>query len=181
MRSRLFGPLGAALDRVYVIGAWLAGLLLIGMLGLVLYNVLSRIFAFHAGGATDVAGYVMAASSFLALAYTFRSHGHIRVSLLLQHVSASLRRTMELWCLGAMSAITGYLAFYMARLAYDNWVWGERSQGVDATPLWIPQVPVTLGAIVFAVAVLHTFLEVAFSGTRPTFEAPADMAGSDPA
>ena len=179
MRSRFFGRLGAVLDAIYLAGAWLAGALLIGLLSLVLYNVLPRIFAFHAGGATDVAGYFMATSTFLALAYTFRSHGHIRVSLLVQRATGAARRGVELWCLGAMSAISAYLAFYMARLAYTSWQFGERSQGVDATFLWIPQLPVAVGSAIFAVAVLHTFLEYAVNTDRPAFEAPPSV-GSDP-
>ena len=153
----------AFLDRVYLAGAWLAGVLLLGLLCLVLYSILARIVGLYGGGAADVAGYVMATSTFLALAYTFRSQGHIRVSLLIQKTRGATRRGLELWCLGAMSAVGVYLAVYMARLVHDSWVFGDRSQGVDATPLWVPQLPVAVGSALFALAVLHTFLDAVFN------------------
>ncbi|WP_413206131.1 TRAP transporter small permease [Rhodospirillum sp. A1_3_36] len=148
-----------ALDRLYLFGAILSGIALCVLCLLVVYSILARLFNLYAGGATDVAGYVMATSTFLALAYTFRNKGHIRVLLMIQKAWGSARRIIEWWALGAMTAVTGYLAFYMIRLAHDSWKFGERSQGADAIPLWIPQVPVAFGATIFAIAAAHTFIE----------------------
>ncbi|MCR9257141.1 MAG: TRAP transporter small permease subunit [Alphaproteobacteria bacterium] len=152
--------LGRLLDRIYVLAAWMAGGLLILMTGLILFSILSRVIGTYSGGATDVAGYVMATSTFLALSYTFRSHGHIRVTLLLNRFKGTTHRAMTLFCLGFMALLTSYFAFYMARLAYDSHRFGERSQGADAILLWIPQTPVAAGAALFALATVHTFVEV---------------------
>ncbi len=154
--------LRSTLDKVYLIGAWLSGLLLILLCGLVIWSILARVVGVFAGGATDVAGYVMATSTFMALSYTFRSQGHIRVALLIQNLMGTTRRIFELWCLGVLSAISVFLAWYMARLAIDSWEFGERSEGADAILMWIPQTPVAVGSALFALAVVHTFLEAVF-------------------
>ncbi len=151
-----------ALDKVYIAGAWLSGILLILLCALVIWSILARVLGVFAGGATDVAGYVMATSTFMALSYTFRSQGHIRVALLIQNLMGKTRRIFELWCLGVLSAISVYLAWYMARLALDSWEFEERSEGADAIFLWIPQTPVAVGSALFALAVVHTFLEAVF-------------------
>ena len=135
------------MDGVYKLGAYAAGALLILLCALVLYSILARAFGLYAGGATDFAGYVMATSTFLALAYTFRSNGHIRVQLLIQKLSHTPRRGVEVFCLAFLACITTYLAYYMARLTYDSWDFGERSEGADAVLLWIPQTPVAIGAV----------------------------------
>ena len=146
------------LDRIYKLGIYGAALLLVLLCLLVLYSILARLIGAFAGGASDVAGYVMATSTFMALAYTFRSHGHIRVSLFIQRLMGARRRAVEVFCLGFMSAVTGFIAFYMIRLAVDSYEFGERSEGADAILMWIPQTPVALGSLLFFIAVFHTFI-----------------------
>ncbi len=152
--------LRSALDGLYLAGAWVAGGLLVLLCGLVLFSVAARLFGFFAGGATDVAGYVMATATFLALAYTFRTEGHIRVALLIQGLHGPRRRAMELFCHALMAAVTLFLAFFMARLVWFSWEFGERSEGADAILMWIPQLPVAIGSALLALAVLHTLAEV---------------------
>jgi TRAP-type C4-dicarboxylate transport system permease small subunit len=151
--------LSRALDALYRAAAYLSGALLVLLCGLILWSVLARLIGVYAGGATDVAGYVMATSTFLALAYTFRSGGHIRVQLLVRRLAGGTRRAAELLALGLMSAVAVFLAWYMTRLAHDSWAFGERSQGADAILIWIPQAPVAAGAWLLALAVLHTLAQ----------------------
>ena len=89
--------IGRLLDRIYLIGAWGAGALLVLLCCLVLYSILARLIGLFAGGASDIAGYVMATSTFMALAYTFRTEGHIRVTLITQRFFGSTRRAFEVW------------------------------------------------------------------------------------
>ena len=154
--------LSIALDVVYRIAGFLAGLLLILLCCLILYSIAARLLSLYAGGAADVAGYVMATSTFMALAYTFRSHGHIRVQLLVQRLSSPIRRGVEVFSLAFMSGIAVFIAWYMTRLAYDSYDFGERSQGADAILMWIPQAPVAAGAWLLAVAVVHTLIQAIF-------------------
>ena len=158
----MFKTLSNGLDVIYRIGGAASGALLVLLCGLVLYSILARLVGFYAGGATDVAGYVMATSTFLALAYTFRTQGHIRVALLIQSFSGPNRRAIEVVCLGIMSAITCFVAYYLARLAHDSWSFGERSEGADAILIWIPQLPVAIGALLLAVSVTHTLVQAFF-------------------
>ncbi len=154
------------LDRIYVIAGYGAGILLVVLCGMILYSILGRLLGLYLGGVNDFAGYVMATSTFMALSYTFRTDGHIRVGLLLNRFSGPTRRALETVCLGIMAAVISYFAFYMCRLVWFSYDFGERSEGVDATLLWIPQTPVAIGATLFAVAVLHQFIEVLFDYDR---------------
>ncbi len=174
----MFRSLSNALDVVYRIAGFLAGLLLILLCLLILYSISARLLSLYAGGAADVAGYVMATSTFMALAYTFRSNGHIRVQLLVQNFRGQARRRMEIFCLGFMSAVAVFVAWYMTRLTYDSWDFQERSQGADAILLWIPQTPVAVGAWLLAVAVIHTLIQAVFDyeAVNPeTAEGPGEV------
>ncbi len=152
--------LSSSLDRLYRLAGYLSAALLVLLCGLILWSVLARLIGAYAGGATDVAGYVMASSTFLALPYAFRAGAHIRVQLIVQTLRGRARRRVELAVLVLMSAITLFLAWYMTRLAHDSWDFGERSQGADAILMWIPQAPVAAGAWLLAVAAIHTLAEV---------------------
>lgn len=158
----MFRKVSNTLDSIYKLGGLGAGILLILLCLLVLYSIIARPLGLFAGGATDFAGYVMATSTFLALSYTFRSNGHIRVSLLIQNFTGSARRGIETFCVGFMTLITAYIAFYMTRLAVDSFEFGERSEGADAVLLWIPQTPVAVGSILLFISVLHTLLQSLF-------------------
>lgn len=170
----MWHSLSKTLDAVYRWAAYGAGVLLVLLCGLVLYSILARLIDLYAGGAADIAGYVMATSTFMAMAYTFRSNGHIRVALLIQRMTGTVRRGVELFCLGFMALITAFIAVYMIRLAWDSYVFGERSQGADAILMWIPQTPVALGSLLFAVAALHTFLLAVFDHEQVNPETAAD-------
>jgi len=158
----MWRSLSNALDRMYLFAGYGAGVLLVGLCGMILYSVVGRMFGLYLGGVNDFAGYVMATSTFMALAYTFRSHGHIRVGLLVQKMTGQRRRAIETLCLGLMAAAMCYLAVYMFRLVMFSYEFQERSQGADGTLLWIPQTPVALGAALFAISALHHFGEMLF-------------------
>lgn len=143
------------LNRLYNACGYLAAMFLVAIGVLVMANILSRLFSVYVPGLTEYSGYSMAASSFLALAYTFRHKGHIRVELFLSHLSEKWRRFGELWCLGVAVVVCGFLSFYFIRLVYFSWEFQERSEGADAVLLWIPQSLAMFGACVLFVCVSH--------------------------
>lgn len=155
----MWRTLSSGLDRVYVWSGYGAGALLVLLCGLILYSVLARLLGLYLGGVNDLAGYIMATGTFMALSYTFRSNGHIRVGLIIQRFTGKARRGLEIACLAIMAAVVWFFAFYMGRLVYFSYIFGERSEGADATPLWLPQTPVAVGSLLFAIAVTHSLIQ----------------------
>ena len=148
-----------ALDGLYDLCGYIAAGLLMLLTGLVLTSIISRLLSVFIAGVTEFAGYSMAACVFFAMAYTFRSGGHIRVTLFTSRMTGRVRRVNEIWCLGAMAVVVCYLAYYLCELAYVSWDFEEISEGGDAIPLWIAQAPVAFGSLVFAVCTVHTFVK----------------------
>lgn len=166
--------LDRALDRLYGLCGLISALLLITLTGLVLASIVSRLLSVFIPGVTEFAGYSMASCVFFAMAYTFRSGGHIRVTLFTSRMTGRVRRFNELWCLGAMAVVVCFLAYYLCELAYVSWEFGEYSEGGDAIPLWIPQAPMAFGAAVFAICTVHTFLRaLVMSETLSEIDRPA--------
>lgn len=141
-----------ALDRLYDGCAALAACFMVGLLVAVLLSVLGRQLHFNIAGIDAYAGYLMAGAGFLALAHTLKRGEHIRVTLLIGRLGGAARRAVELWALFAATLLALLAAFYSARLAWQSWSFHDISTANDATPLWIPQLPMALGTAVLAIA-----------------------------
>ncbi|MDP1901091.1 MAG: TRAP transporter small permease [Rubrivivax sp.] len=143
-----------ALDALYEGAAGLAALFMVGLLVMVLLSVTGRQLNFHVPGTDAYAGYLMAASGFLALAHTLKRGEHIRVTLLLSALTGRARQAMEIWALAAASVLAVLSAFYSGRLAWQSHTFNDISTGNDATPLWIPQLAMVAGATILAIALI---------------------------
>lgn len=142
------------LDGLYSTAAWLAGLAMIGILVMVLLTILSRLIGFSAPGTDAYAGYAMAGAGFMALASTFKKGEHIRVTLLLGALKGTPLKVMEVLALSIATLLSGFLAFYSVRLTWQSWDIEDISVGIDATPMWIPQIFMALGTVIFFIALL---------------------------
>ena len=157
-----------ALEGLYDGAAWLAALMMIGVLVMVLIGILGRQFNFYVPGTDAYAGYLMAGSGFLALAHTFRRNEHIRVTLLLQSLAGGARRGLELWCLVVAVLLAAVMAYYSVRLSWQSHLFHDISTSNDATPLWIPQLGMAAGTVILLVALLDDLvLELLGRGRRP--------------
>ena len=143
-----------ALDALYDGAAALAALFLVGLLVMVVLSIMSRQLHFHVPGTDAYAGYLMAASGFLALAHTLKRGEHIRVTLILAALTGRWKKGMELWALAFASALTAMFAWYGCRLAWQSHSFHDISTSSDATPLWIPQIGMAVGAVILAIAFL---------------------------
>ena len=146
------------LDRLYDGAGILAALFLAALLITVLVTIASREFDFKVTGTDGYAGYFMAASAFLSLAHTFKRNEHIRVTLFLSRATGRGRFWVELWALSASCLLSGLLAFFSLRLAYQSFVFKDVSTSMDATPLWIPQLAMALGTTIFFIAILDSLV-----------------------
>lgn len=122
----------------------------------------------------EIAGYLFATASFLALGATLKRGGHIRVTMLLGAVGATPRRVLELWALTASLAVAAYAAWAMGTIAYYSHKFGDVSSGLIPVSYWIPQSAMALGLFVLCVALLDE-LVITWRRGAPSF-VPAESA-----
>ncbi|MFZ3323265.1 MAG: TRAP transporter small permease [Usitatibacter sp.] len=161
------------LNNLYDAAGYLAAFFMAGILAMVLASVIGRMVGFNLRGSDAYAGYCMAASGFLALAHTLKRGEHIRVMLLLERFGGKLRRPLDLWSHLAGVFFCAVLAWFSVRLAWQSHVFNDISQGNDATPLWIPQIAMAVGAIVLLIAMIDDF--VLLIRKRALAEAPDEL------
>ncbi len=161
-----------ALDALYDGAGWLGAAFLIGTLVFVLIGISGRILNFYVPGTDAYAGYCMAGAGFLALAHTFRRGEHIRVTLILEHLSATPQRALARVALAVATLLAGLFAFYSVRLAFQSWQFNDISTANDATPLWLPQLVMAAGTVVLLIALVDEFVaELAGRRHRATGDA----------
>ncbi len=154
------------LDFLYDSAAALAALFMVGLLAVVLLSIIGRRLYFNIPGIDAYAGYLMAGTGFLALARTLkRGEAYPRHAdrLAARAGRAPLAGTLGLRRRGAAGGAVRH--FYSVRLAWHSHGYNDISTGNDATPLWLPQLGMAVGAVVLAIAAVDEFF-VEWSG-RP--------------
>lgn len=173
------------LDRFYALTLYLAAGCLVLIAVLVGAQVLGRIadgllklfgyppYGFLVASLAEIAGYLLAAASFLALAATLKRGAHIRVTVLLGNVPAQARRWLELWVLAVGVAFVAYISLSLWSLVYDSYRFKEVSYGLIPVPLAIPQAVMAVGAAALLIALIDELVLTWRTG-RPSFRAGED-------
>ena len=146
------------LRTLYRLSGYTAAFFLVLVAVFILTGIASRIFGFYIRGLAEYSGYSMAASSFLALAYTFGEKGHIRITLFLEKSKQNMRRVLEQWCLFIATFFSGFLSYYFIKMLIISIKFRERSEGADEILIWIPQLSVAIGSTIFFICVIHNFI-----------------------
>ncbi|MCB1399535.1 MAG: TRAP transporter small permease [Rhodobacteraceae bacterium] len=155
------------LDLVYMLSGALAALSILAICLLVSAQVALNILA-RLGGPSlswtipsyaDFAGYLLAAASFLALAPTFRHGTHIRVNLVVSRLGAGQGWMLELFALCVAGAAMAYATWYAGALMLESLHYGDKSTGMIAVPIWIPQVVMVAGLALLSVAIFDRLVE----------------------
>lgn len=166
-----------ALDGLYKGSGALASLLIAAICILVCTQVVFNLITRFGGRSVnlsipsygDFSGYFLAASSFLALAYTLTQSGHIRVSLVLTRLPSRARLVSEVFSLCVSTAVVAFATYHMAKLCLESYEYGDLSPGIIAVPIWMPQTIVLLGLIILTIA-LTDFLVRTIQTRKSAFE-----------
>ncbi|MDI3324904.1 TRAP transporter small permease [Pontibacterium granulatum] len=157
----------------YLASAVLSGTCLVVMTLLILAQIAARMFGVIIPSSEDFAGWLLSATIFFGLAYTFNTGNHIRVTILLCRLEGRARRLVEFFNLTAGVLISGYLAYYTAFTAYESYIYNDVTDTYLAVPLWIVQSPMALGSLFLLIAIIDSYI-AALQGEKPGFIAHED-------
>jgi TRAP-type C4-dicarboxylate transport system permease small subunit len=68
------------------------------------------------------------------------------------------KRKLDIGALFVGTLIAATLAYFSVKLAFDSYMFNDISTSNDATPLWIPQLSMAAGNILFLIAFLDTLV-----------------------
>ena len=191
----LLRPVWKVLDLIYDSSGFIAALFMVSILLIIIAQMVMRWTGHIFPGATDFAGYAMAATSFFALAHALNHGAHIRVSILL-----NLNDKTRIWFNVAALFVASITATYFARFAIKTNQFSEmlndRTQGLDQvpeqlltlvsllgtapakwsekwaasgtewvyTPIWLPQLAMSVGTVLLAIALWDNLIRLVVTG-----------------
>lgn len=157
------------LDRLYAASGVLAAICLAAIGAMMLAQAFGRGAGILVRGADDIVAWLCAAAAFLALGHTFRHGELVRVGLWIDMLSPRRRRIAELAALGVTALFAAYMVWAIARFVYESWQFKELAQGLIAIPIWIPQLSLVVGAVIFFIAVIDELARV-IRGDKPEYQ-----------
>jgi len=172
-------------DWTSLIAAFLAAACIVALTGLILAEIFVALAARFIpslpsgiGIGWEYSAYLMGGAFLLGSGMTLRAGQQIRVELLLRAKNGRYARVMEILSALLGAAVTVYLAVTLVQFTYRTFLSGEVSQD-SFTPLWIPQVALSVGAIVLALQmVVRAILSVTDSPLeRPELGAATQIEG----
>lgn len=152
------------LERLYYFSAVLAGFCLAVMTLLILSQIVGRWFGVIIPSTEDFSGYLVASSFALGLAYSFRRGAIIRVTLMIGRFRGRRRFIIECFAMLIMVIMTVFIVWYFGYIVYESYGFQEVTQGYISIPLWIPQLPVFIGLLIFGIAVIDDVFSLLLSG-----------------
>lgn len=161
------------LDLLYGLAAGLAALSLLGIFLTMMAQVVSRELGRQLPGADDLAAYLCVATTFFALAATFKRGELIRVGMAVDRLGPGPRRAAEAAVLTLAAAIIGYIAWWTAQDVMFSREIEEVAQGTVPFPVWIPKLAMPVGAGLLLLAILDELVRV-LAGHKPGYVAAAE-------
>lgn len=152
----------------YFTSVLLSGSCLVVMTLLILAQIAARMLGHIIPSSEDFAGWLLSATVFFGLAYTFNTGGHIRVTILLTRLGNFQHRFIELFNLTAALMISTYLMFYTAYTVYDSYIYEEVTDTYLVMPLWLVQFPMALGSLFLMLAISDNFID-SIRGKTPAY------------
>jgi TRAP-type C4-dicarboxylate transport system permease small subunit len=156
-----------AVDQKEDLNAWdvfsgkvlvgLATLALIGLTGIIAYDVAARsLFNAPTRWGYEIGKYLLAVSVLFGAAHTMAIGQMIRVDIIYTNLSQSVQTKLDV-----LGALCGFLFSIVlvsasARLAWQSWVGDSRSLDLDI-PLYLPQSLVTFASITLAIQCMVQF------------------------
>jgi len=103
---------------------------------------------------TEISTYLLVAVAFLGLAAAQRAGAHIHVELAVDMLPEARRRQLQV--------VTNWIGFFFvlfccwkaAAFIYGEWRNGTRDWGLLSTPQWMPELPIFVGFVLFAIALI---------------------------
>jgi len=138
--------------------ALLSGLGVLGMAGLITFDVLMRYFFDRPQLFVDeLASFLLVFVVFAGLAYTFRAGGHVRVDLVTSSLPRPVRAWLRVVTLALGLVFLGAVIWVTALSSVGSYRYG-RVSAVMLYPLWVPMLLIPAGLLLMAVAMLVAFV-----------------------
>ncbi|GAK53254.1 C4-dicarboxylate transporter, small subunit [Candidatus Moduliflexus flocculans] len=169
------------IDTISWLGGVLSGVMACFGVGLVICEILVRkVFGKTLYITDEYCGYLMVGLTCIALAYTLRENGHIRMTFLRSALSPKGKCLLDMFCFAIGIVFCAGLMYVTFVFFWDSFTSGSRSMQISETPLFIPQAFLPLGIGLLLMQCFSEFLKnfmMLKTGKFETIQSNADELG----
>ena len=115
----------------------------------------------------EYGAFFMAGAFFLGLGWTLDQGGHVRVGILAEHLPPKIAHLLDLSATIVGLLIAAFLTFALGGLTWSSFIDGSRTFTATATPLVIPQVVITLGALIMTLQLVARLIRLLLGDKKP--------------
>ncbi len=134
-------------------GAYISSILFVSLVVLVMTEIIGRsFFDYSTMLADEYSGYFYLGAVFFGLAYTFNDSGHIRINIITSRLRKKTQRYIDIFAGILATSILSYALYYSYLFMIDSKEMDMLSEAVSETPLWLTQIPMTVGMSLFVFA-----------------------------
>ncbi len=156
-----------AIDRLCFAAAVLAAVLLALMFVLGISEIVLRsVFQISLPIVIEYSGYLLALVLFLGSGWTLSQGGHIRVTILSEHVTPGVARLLDILCTCVAFVVAAAMTISLIDFAVGTLVRGTTSFYPSATPLAYPQLVFSAGPLVLSLALIARLIRL-LQGREP--------------
>ena len=119
---------------------------------LIILQIFLRAIGHQIPSADDFAAWALSASIFLALPSALIHGSHIRVTSLRGLIRDPFGRYMDIAASLIALAMLAWGTVALIDFVWDSYRYNDVSHGLIAVPLWIPQIAMVLGSVLFTAA-----------------------------
>ena len=142
-------------NKLSLWGAYLASLILISLVVLILVEIFIRsTFDMSTMIADEYSGYLYLASIFLGLAYTFNEKAHIRINIISSRLNKKSNRIIDIVAGTITLFVLIFVLYRTVIFTYDSFELEMLSEAVSETPLYLTQLVMPIGILLFISSVL---------------------------
>jgi TRAP-type transport system small permease protein len=147
----LLDRLSRLIERLSLVGGWLAAAAVLGILLLVAAEIALRtLFGVSTQVSDEFSGYLNVAAIYFGLAYALKQGAFVRVEPVYRALRGPAAIAVRWLIVTASLAYIAATAFYFFRYTASNFQAGIASTSFSQTPLWIPQAAIVAGSTLLA-------------------------------
>ena len=148
------------IDGLSLGGAFLSALLMLFIVVLIAVEILLRsVFNTSTLISDEYSAYFFVCVVLLGLAFTLREEGHIRITLLTSVIGSKGQAFLDILATAMAIAITSFALYYAGAMVYDSWSLGMEADSISETPIYLSQMVIPVGLLLFDLQLVARLLK----------------------
>lgn len=149
----------SVIDRISAGAGYIsAGFMLLIVILITSEIVLRTLFGVSTLIADEYSAYFFVAVVLLGLAHTFKAGAHIQITLISGRLAGRAGQVLELVVTVIAFAICSFALYHAVLMVWDTRSLEMTADSISETPIWIPQLSIPIGLVIFDLQLVARFL-----------------------